>query len=119
MVHEYGHALTYTAEGWAEQKNTGYWLETVANYVADTFLTSHLCADARNQFGIPEGNTIVNLDEVIRTYFKNTPVVFRAERRGLWLRLTFENTLYFLGSPKPHSASPRSEILGPCFRNGF
>jgi len=66
-VHEYGHALTLTADGWVDQTNTGLWWETVAQFVADTFLTSPFCEDARNQFGIPEGDSIIDtaLDTVI------------------------------------------------------
>ncbi len=63
-VHEYGHALTLAAEGWVEQKNTGFWWEAVANWVADTFLTSTYCESARNNHGIATGSTIIELDRV-------------------------------------------------------
>lgn len=63
-IHEYGHALTLAAKGWVDQKNTGFWWEAVANWVADTYLTSPFCAAARNQFGVPEGNTIIEIDRV-------------------------------------------------------
>ncbi|CAI4213375.1 unnamed protein product [Parascedosporium putredinis] len=41
-VHEYGHCLTYAAGAWIEQWNTGAWWESVANFVADLWLTSDL-----------------------------------------------------------------------------
>jgi hypothetical protein len=40
-------------------------VETVANWVADTFLTSPLCEPARNRFGVQAGNTIIDLNRVI------------------------------------------------------
>ena len=64
-VHEYGHALTYYEKGWIEQTRTGAWWETVANFVADTFMTSPLCAPARDAHDISEGNTIIDLNKVI------------------------------------------------------
>ncbi|MGE5785475.1 MAG: DUF6055 domain-containing protein [Myxococcales bacterium] len=63
-VHEYGHALTLAAKGWVDQTNTGFWWESVANFVADTFITSSYCESARSNFGIPAGNTIIELDRV-------------------------------------------------------
>ncbi len=64
-VHEYGHALTLTEYGWVDQKNTGFWWESVANFVADTFMTSPFCEDARDAHGIAEGRTLIELDTVI------------------------------------------------------
>jgi hypothetical protein len=64
-VHEYGHALTYYEKGWIEQTRTGAWWETVANFVADTYLTSPLCAPAREAHGQTEGDTIIDLNKVI------------------------------------------------------
>jgi hypothetical protein len=65
VVHEYGHALTYYEKGWIEQTRTGAWWETVANFVADIYLTSPLCEEARNRFGQSEGDTIIELNRVI------------------------------------------------------
>ena len=64
-VHEYGHALTYHEKGWVEQTNTGAWWETVANFVADTYMTSPLCTDARKAHGVSEGRTVIDLGKVI------------------------------------------------------
>jgi hypothetical protein len=64
-VHEYGHALTYYEKGWIDQTRTGAWWETVANFVADTYMTSPLCAAARDEFGVAEGDTVIELNKVI------------------------------------------------------
>ena len=65
IVHEYGHALTYHEKGWVEQTRTGAWWEPVANFVADTFMTSPFCADARQKHNIQEGRTIIDLRKVL------------------------------------------------------
>ncbi|HKU38836.1 MAG TPA: DUF6055 domain-containing protein [Polyangiales bacterium] len=64
-VHEYGHALTYHEKGWVDQTRTGAWWETVANFVADTFMTSPLCEEPRKKSGAPGGNTIIDLNKVL------------------------------------------------------
>jgi len=64
-VHEYGHALTYAERYWINQGRTGAWWETVANFVADTFITSSICAAARANYKQPEGDTLMNLKKVI------------------------------------------------------
>ncbi|QPC73381.1 hypothetical protein HYE68_004133 [Fusarium pseudograminearum] len=46
-VHEYGHGLHYHQKTWVDQTNTGAWWETLANWVADTYKTSEICASAR------------------------------------------------------------------------
>ncbi|KAI1155603.1 hypothetical protein F4825DRAFT_468422 [Nemania diffusa] len=64
-VHEYGHALTYAERYWINQGRTGAWWETVANFVADTFITSPICAPARAKYNQPDGDTLMNLKKVI------------------------------------------------------
>ncbi|KAI0204515.1 hypothetical protein F4808DRAFT_475010 [Astrocystis sublimbata] len=64
-VHEFGHALTYAERYWIDQGRTGAWWETVANFVADTFITSPTCAAARTKYSQPEGDTMINLKKVI------------------------------------------------------
>jgi hypothetical protein len=64
-VHEYGHALTYHERTWVEQTNTGAWWECQANWFADTYMTSPLCAKARAKYNQPEGKTIIELHKVI------------------------------------------------------
>ncbi|KAK5661247.1 hypothetical protein OQA88_11141 [Cercophora sp. LCS_1] len=65
VVHEFGHALTYAAGWWIDQVRTGAWWETVANFVADTYLTSTHCAKARNKYNQKEGATIIDLKKTI------------------------------------------------------
>ena len=64
-VHEFGHALTLSEYGWVDQTRTGAWWETVANWVADTYLTSDHCAEARAAFGVETGASLIDLDTVI------------------------------------------------------
>ena len=58
-VHEYGHAITMSEYNWIDQKRTGYWWETIANWVAYTYLSSPYCDDARNKFNV-KGITTIN-----------------------------------------------------------
>ncbi|KAJ4303263.1 hypothetical protein N0V90_002156 [Kalmusia sp. IMI 367209] len=45
--------------------NTGAWWETVANWVADTYKTSPLCATARSKYGQSTSATEINLSTII------------------------------------------------------
>ena len=65
VVHEFGHALTLSADGWVDQGNTGLWWEAIANFVAESFRNSQHCEAARAEYGISEGSSIINLDAVI------------------------------------------------------
>ncbi|KAI0843849.1 hypothetical protein F5Y00DRAFT_256505 [Daldinia vernicosa] len=69
-VHEFGHALTYAERYWIDQGRTGAWWETVANFVADTFITSSICADSRARYNQPSGDTLMNLKKVISDSFQ-------------------------------------------------
>lgn len=64
-VHELGHALTLTEKNWVEQGRTGLWWEAVANFVADTFMTSPLCANARTKHGITTSRSVLEPNTVI------------------------------------------------------
>lgn len=64
-VHEFGHALTLASKQWVDQTRTGAWWETVANWFADTFITSPHCAAARTAFGIPTGRSIIDVNRVL------------------------------------------------------
>ncbi|MCJ8501623.1 DUF6055 domain-containing protein [Desulfatitalea alkaliphila] len=64
-VHEYGHCLTLTEYNWADQTRTGAWWETVANWVADTYLNSPYYEEVRQRFGLSAGGTIIDLNKVI------------------------------------------------------
>ncbi len=68
-VHEFGHAMTLSEYGWVDQTNTGLWWESIANFVAESFLTSRHCADAREEYGIQEGDSIIELGRVIGTSY--------------------------------------------------
>lgn len=65
VVHEFGHALTLTEYGWVNQSNTGLWWESIANFVSESFRNSPHCEDARTEYGISGGGSIINLDAVI------------------------------------------------------
>lgn len=67
-VHEFGHAMTLSASptgGWVDQTRTGAWWETVANWVADTFMTSTYCERARTQAGIASGNSLIDVNKIV------------------------------------------------------
>jgi hypothetical protein len=65
IVHEWGHAITYTERYWVEQKRTGSWWETVAQWVADTYITSPLCQADRAKFNQTEGRSLIDLNKVL------------------------------------------------------
>jgi uncharacterized protein DUF6055 len=65
IVHEWGHAVTYTERYWVEQGRTGTWWETVAQWFADTFLTSPLCEKARVQGNQTDTRTLIDLNKVL------------------------------------------------------
>ncbi|KAK2001459.1 hypothetical protein LX36DRAFT_653300 [Colletotrichum falcatum] len=69
-VHEWGHALHYHQRSWVNQQRTGAWWETVANWVADTYTTSPICADARTKHNSPEGTTLFDVKKVIGDSFQ-------------------------------------------------
>ncbi|KAI1775950.1 hypothetical protein F4818DRAFT_393480 [Hypoxylon cercidicola] len=69
-VHEFGHAMTYAERYWVNQGRTGAWWETVANFVADTFITSDVCAASRAKYNQPSGDTLMNLNKVIGDSFQ-------------------------------------------------
>lgn len=55
---------------WINQGRTGAWWETVANFVADTFITSDICAGSRTKYNQPSGDTLMNLKKVISDSFQ-------------------------------------------------
>ncbi|CAJ0547331.1 Ff.00g040850.m01.CDS01 [Fusarium sp. VM40] len=69
-VHEYGHVLHYHQRTWVEQSRTGAWWETFANWVADTYGTSDLCAPARRSHKRPIEATEINLWKLIGDSFQ-------------------------------------------------
>ena len=69
-VHEYGHGVHYHQRTWVDQSATGAWWETFANWFADTYKTSDLCAAARENNGQPTGDTEIELAKVIGDSFQ-------------------------------------------------
>ncbi|KAM0332373.1 hypothetical protein ACHAQA_002650 [Verticillium albo-atrum] len=69
-VHEYGHALHYHQRTWVSQGRTGAWWETFANWFADTYKTSDLCADARTKNGQSATGTEIDLRKTIGDSFQ-------------------------------------------------
>ncbi|KAJ4245809.1 hypothetical protein NW762_013933 [Fusarium torreyae] len=69
-VHEYGHVLHYHQRTWVDQSRTGAWWETFANWVADTYGTSDLCAPARKTHKQPMEATEINLWKLIGDSFQ-------------------------------------------------
>ena len=63
-------------------------------------------SDLWSRAGITPENRRANRER-IRRCLKSPPVVFQAGQCTLRLRLTLENTPYFLGTPTPRSTSPR------------
>ena len=64
-VHEYGHGLHYHQQNWVDQTNTGAWWETLANWVADTYKTSDICAAARKAHGQEAQPTEIELQKLL------------------------------------------------------
>lgn len=69
-VHEFGHAMTYHEQKWVDQGNTGAWWETTAQWVADTYATSDLCAAARAKYGQSTSATEMNVNKVLGDSFQ-------------------------------------------------
>jgi Family of unknown function (DUF6055) len=57
--------MTYYERTWVEQGRTGTWWEPVAEYFADTYMTSPWCAPARQKYGFKEGPTKMDLSRII------------------------------------------------------
>ncbi len=65
IVHEYGHGLTMHELNWIDQTRTGAWWESVANWVADTYITSSYYEDVKRQWGLGAGGTLIDLNRNI------------------------------------------------------
>jgi hypothetical protein len=107
-VHEFGHALTLAEKGWVDQTRTGAWWETVANYVADTFITSSYCEAARTGGGIAAGNTIIDLNKIIGQ--SNMMIVSNQNYYEAWPFLT-----YLVNNPDNYKGLGRT-VLTDMFR---
>jgi hypothetical protein len=108
-VHEYGHALTLTEKGWVDQGRTGLWWESVAQFVADTFLTSPYCENARTDHGIATGRTLIDLNACIGNSFQ--VIVMNGNQYEAWPFLT-----YLTYNPDGYPGLGRM-VLPELFRN--
>lgn len=70
LVHEYGHGVHYHQRTWVDQGRTGAWWETFANWFADTYKTSDLCASAREAHGQSVGQTEIDLVKTVGDSFQ-------------------------------------------------
>lgn len=69
-IHEFGHGVHYHQRTWVGQGRTGAWWETFANWFADTYKTSDLCAPAREAHGQAVGQTEIELAKTIGDSFQ-------------------------------------------------
>ena len=62
-VHELGHVLHFHQDNrfWGGMVNAQAWAEAVANWVADTYQTSDLCAASRAKHNQPVGQTVFRI----------------------------------------------------------
>lgn len=67
LVHEFGHSMHLSEKNWIYQDNTGAWWETIANFIADTYIATPTCNAARAAHGLSgeEGNSVISLRKVI------------------------------------------------------
>lgn len=89
VVHEFGHAMHYSEENWVDQSRyflpfpylhlskilieirTGAWWETIANFIADAYISTPLCASAKTAAGLPAtGASLIDLQKVIGDSFQ-------------------------------------------------
>ncbi|KAJ4987235.1 hypothetical protein SVAN01_07246 [Stagonosporopsis vannaccii] len=67
VVHEFGHSMHLSEKNWINQGNTGAWWEPIANFIADTYISTPTCNAARAAHGLSgeEGNSVIALQKVI------------------------------------------------------
>ena len=67
VVHEFGHAMTYSEKNWVDQTRTGAWWETIANFIADTYISTPVCDKAKQAYNLPTsgGNSLIEVKKVI------------------------------------------------------
>jgi hypothetical protein len=109
IVHEYGHGLTLHEINWMDQTRTGAWWETVANWVADTYLNSSYYDDVRQRFGLAAGSTLIDLNKVIgQSYYT---IVHAQNYYQAWPLLT-----YLTNNPDNYAGLGRMTVPN-LFRN--
>lgn len=70
VVHEFGHGVHYHQRTWVNQGRTGAWWETFANWFADTYRTSELCAASREAYGQSTDRSEIDVRKVIGDSFQ-------------------------------------------------
>lgn len=70
VVHEFGHGVHYHQRTWVDQGRTGAWWETFANWFADTYRTSDLCAASRQKYGQPTDVSEIDVRKTIGDSFQ-------------------------------------------------
>ncbi|TLD19307.1 hypothetical protein PspLS_09753 [Pyricularia sp. CBS 133598] len=70
IIHEFGHVIHYHQRTWVNQRRAAAWWETFANWVADTYKKSDLCAPARERHGQPAQDTSMDILKVLGDSFK-------------------------------------------------
>ncbi|POS77418.1 hypothetical protein DHEL01_v204195 [Diaporthe helianthi] len=69
----FGRGLTYQEKYLTSRAPIYAWAHTVGDWVADTYMTSPLCADSRSKYSQPTYDTTIDLNTVIGRSFK--PIV--------------------------------------------
>ncbi|ORY08954.1 hypothetical protein BCR34DRAFT_589680 [Clohesyomyces aquaticus] len=70
VVHEFGHAMTYSEKNWIDQTRTGAWWETIANFIADTYISTPACSAQKSKSNLPSGDSLIELKETISNSYK-------------------------------------------------
>ncbi|KAI6488106.1 hypothetical protein MCOR04_007672 [Pyricularia oryzae] len=70
IVHEFGHVIHYHQRTWVNQRRAAAWWETFANWFADTYKQSDLCAPARAKHGQPALDTSMDILKVLGDSFQ-------------------------------------------------
>ncbi|KAF2004841.1 hypothetical protein P154DRAFT_616604 [Amniculicola lignicola CBS 123094] len=67
IVHEFGHAMHYSEKNWIDQLRTGAWWETIANFIADTYIATSTCASAKasQSLSTTPGDSLIDVKKVI------------------------------------------------------
>lgn len=109
IVHEYGHGLTIHEINWMDQTRTGAWWETVANWVADTYLNSSYYEEVRQRYGLGAASTIIELNKVIGQSYLT--IVHDQNYYQAWPFLT-----YLVNNPDNYHGAGRM-VVPDLFRN--
>ncbi len=62
LIHEFGHALTYSEYNWNSQNRTKAWWETLAEWVTDTYMSSSSYKKISNKWALTRYSNVFNPD---------------------------------------------------------